>query len=263
MALWKLPWKYRDRPDERVMSEPAAWPDFCFEMQLLMMRFCLWQDWPCSCQGPYTVPNYDLYGHHHHSKPFKVGLNNLFDWGIFFHSNLCISVCGTCSHCFFEAFFFSTQKMQDKSDFLQREVHSSADPQIRSVSHQNVKILDVQKRSDSPSEVVFLACLLGTPCRIYVCMENLKFCCCRIFSNDSIGTTFEHFGQAGWATCHKIKGRVATGHRILVVSFPSSWQTVDCGVYLRSQARKQGRIPEVKSYDFDGAGTWRRLDGFW
>lgn len=65
--------------------------------------------------------------------------------------------------------------MQDKSDFLQREVHSSADPQIRSVSHQKVKILDVQKRSDSPSEVVFLACLLGTPCRIYVCMENLKF----------------------------------------------------------------------------------------
>ena len=156
--------------------------------------------------------------------------------------------------------------MQDKSDFLQREVHSSADPQIRSVSHQNVKILDVQKRSDSPSEVVFLACLLGTPCRIYVCMENLKFCFCLAlsnFSNDSIGTTFEHFGQAGWATCHKIKGRVATGHRILVVLFPSSWQTVDCGVYLRSQARKQGRIPEVKSYDFDGAGTWRRLDGFW
>ena len=65
--------------------------------------------------------------------------------------------------------------MQDKSGFLQREVHSSADPQIRSVSHQNVKILDVQKRSDSPSEVVFLACFLGTPCRIYVCVENLKF----------------------------------------------------------------------------------------
>lgn len=23
-------------------------------------------------QGPYTVPNYDLFGHHHHSKPFKA-----------------------------------------------------------------------------------------------------------------------------------------------------------------------------------------------
>ena len=33
-----------------------------------------WWDWTAlSCQGPYTVPNYDLFGHHHHSKPFKAG----------------------------------------------------------------------------------------------------------------------------------------------------------------------------------------------
>ena len=39
-------------------------------------------------QGPYTVPNYDIFGHHHHSKPFKVeraGMGRVAS----FHRNLC------------------------------------------------------------------------------------------------------------------------------------------------------------------------------
>jgi len=78
--------------------------------------------------GPYTVPNYDLYGHHHHSKPFK-----------------------------------------DKSDFLQREIR-------------HPKWLDEPPAIRSRAEL--------------------------------------------------------------------------------QQARKQGRIPEVKSYDFDGDGVVGQLDYF-
>ena len=99
---------------------------------LLLGRPC------CLGQGPYTVPNYDLFGHHHHSKPFKVGvvfgLQRLFF--VLFHTIFAFLRAGCVSPFFLRPVFFLIQEMQDKSDFLQREVHASVDLRIRSLSQQ-------------------------------------------------------------------------------------------------------------------------------
>ena len=66
---------------------------------------------------------------------------------------------------FFEAFFFfQPLKMQDKSDFLQREVHSSVDLRIRSFSHQMRKFWMFQNAQiRHPKWCSWLAFFFGTP----------------------------------------------------------------------------------------------------